>query len=84
MAGLLITLFYFIRNKKAVMNTLILTFAFMLIGYSTYLILIISANAETPLNENKPKNAIALLSYLNREQYGNSHCVVRSILQFAA
>ena len=71
MAGLLITLFYFIRNKKAVMNTLILTFAFMLIGYSTYLILIIRANAETPLNENKPKNAIALLSYLNREQYGD-------------
>ncbi|MGD0710301.1 MAG: DUF2723 domain-containing protein [Bacteroidales bacterium] len=71
MAGLLITLFYYIRNKKAVMNTLILTFAFMLIGYSTYLILIIRANAETPLNENKPKNAIALLSYLNREQYGD-------------
>ncbi|MGD0710299.1 MAG: DUF2723 domain-containing protein [Bacteroidales bacterium] len=71
MVGLLITLFYFIRNKKAVLNTLILTFAFMLIGYSTYMILVIRANAQTPLNENSPKNAIALLSYLNREQYGD-------------
>jgi hypothetical protein len=69
--GLLITLFYFIRNKKTILNTLVLTFAFMLIGYSTYMILVIRANAGTPLNENAPKNAISLLSYLNREQYGD-------------
>jgi tetratricopeptide (TPR) repeat protein len=69
-SGLLVTLFYFMRNKKAAMNTLILTFAFLLMGYSTYLILVIRSNAQTPLNENSPKNAIALLSYLNREQYG--------------
>jgi len=69
-SGLLVMLFYFMRNKKAAMNTLILTFAFLLMGYSTYLILIIRSNAQTPLNENSPKNAIALLSYLNREQYG--------------
>ena len=69
--GLLITLFYFIRFKKAVLNTLILMFAFLLIGYSTYMILVIRSNAKTPLNENSPKNAIALLSYLNREQYGD-------------
>ena len=69
--ALLITLFYSIRNKKVVLNTLILTFAFLLIGYSTYMILVIRSNAKTPLNENAPKNAIALLSYLNREQYGD-------------
>ena len=71
MVGLLIFLFYKIRNKKAVLNTLILTFAFMLMGYSTYMILVIRSNAETPICENEPKNAIALLSYLNREQYGD-------------
>ncbi len=71
MVGLFIVLIYFIRNKKAVLNTAILCFVFFLIGYSTYLILVIRSNANTPLNENSPKNAIALLSYLNREQYGD-------------
>ena len=71
MTGVFITIFYLIRNKKVVLNTVILCFTFLLIGYSTYLILIIRSNANTPLNENSPKNAIALLAYLNREQYGD-------------
>ena len=71
MAGFLVTLFYLLRNKKVILNTMILAFTFLLIGYSTYLILVIRSNANTPLNENSPKNAIALLSYLNREQYGD-------------
>jgi hypothetical protein len=33
--------------------------------------LVIRANANTPINENAPKDAISLLSYLNREQYGD-------------
>ena len=32
--------------------------------------LVIRANANTPINENDPKDAVSLLSYLNREQYG--------------
>jgi hypothetical protein len=71
MAGVFITVFYLIRNKKVILNTVILCFTFLLIGYSTYLILIIRSNANTPLNENAPKNAITLLAYLGREQYGD-------------
>ena len=33
--------------------------------------LVIRSNANTPINENSPKDAISLLSYLNREQYGD-------------
>ncbi len=33
--------------------------------------IIIRANANTPINENSPDDAIGLLSYLNREQYGS-------------
>jgi hypothetical protein len=62
---------YTIKKQKALLNTIILAFMFLLIGYSTYLILVIRSNANTPLNENAPKDAIALLSYLNREQYGD-------------
>ena len=62
---------YSTKKQKVLLNTIILTFTFLLIGYSTYIILVIRSNANTPLNENSPKNAIALLSYLNREQYGD-------------
>jgi len=58
------------RKGKLIWNTIALSFAFMLIGYSTFLTLVIRSNAGTPINENAPKDAPSLLSYLNREQYG--------------
>jgi tetratricopeptide (TPR) repeat protein len=61
---------YSVRNYKNVLNTVILAFVYLLIGYSSFFILIIRSNAGTPINENNPQDAIGLLSYLNREQYG--------------
>ncbi|HOW25136.1 MAG TPA: DUF2723 domain-containing protein [Bacteroidales bacterium] len=69
--GVLLTLLYFVRYRKALLNTVILSFVFILIGYSSFLLIIIRANANTPINENEPSDAISLLSYLNREQYGD-------------
>ena len=69
--GGLSVLIYFVRYKKALLKTALLSFAFILIGYSSFFVLVIRANADTPLNENAPKDAISLLSYLNREQYGD-------------
>ncbi len=59
-----------IRYKKVILNTIMLSFIFILIGYSSFFILIIRSNENTPINENCPDDAISLLSYLNREQYG--------------
>ena len=70
-AGIYFGLKYAVKKQNTLLHTIILTFTFLLIGYSTYFILIIRSNADTPLNENSPKNAIALLAYLNREQYGD-------------
>jgi hypothetical protein len=70
--GLVIWGLWFTRKRqKAVLNTIVLGFTFILIGYSSFVILVIRANADTPINENAPKDAISLLSYLNREQYGD-------------
>ncbi len=62
---------YYFKNKKAHLNTLILSITFILIGYSTFLLIVIRSNTNTPINENAPKDAVSLLSYLNREQYGD-------------
>ncbi|MCP4550479.1 MAG: DUF2723 domain-containing protein, partial [Bacteroidetes bacterium] len=62
---------YTAAKRKHVLNTVILAFVFILIGYSSFFMLIIRSNAKTPIDENSPKDAISLLSYLNREQYGS-------------
>ena len=72
---LLVALFYFglkyTKNKGLVtFNTLILCILFILIGFSTWLMLPIRANANTVINENKPSDAREVLAYYNREQYG--------------
>jgi hypothetical protein len=59
------------QRGKVLWNTIVLSFTFILIGYSSFFMLVIRSNANTPINENEPTNAISLLSYLNREQYGD-------------
>ena len=71
--GLIIYGLHWTRKKmKPVFNTAILSVLFLILGYSTFATLIIRANANTPINENAPKDAVALLTYLNREQYGDT------------
>jgi len=53
------------------LNAAILAFMFILIGYSSFFMIVIRSNANTPINENEPNDAISLLAYLNREQYGD-------------
>jgi hypothetical protein len=72
---LIVATFYFGLNytkKKGHVfyNTLILATLFILIGFSTWMMLPIRANANTPINENKPSDAAEVLAYYNREQYG--------------
>ncbi len=70
-AGAVAGLFYYWRDKKALLNTVVLSFIFIMIGYASFFMLVIRSNASTPIDENDPENAISLLSYLNREQYGS-------------
>ena len=64
---------YFTHEKKnfSKLNTAILSLLFFLIGYSSFFVLIIRSNANTPIDENNPEDAVSLLAYLNREQYGS-------------
>jgi hypothetical protein len=56
---------------KSTQNTILLAFAFILIGFSTYTIALIRSNFNPPLNENNPSNVLNFTSYLKREQYGS-------------
>ncbi|MCP2027035.1 hypothetical protein L1276_002179 [Flavobacterium sp. HSC-32F16] len=72
---LLIAFFYFglkFTKQKGLIfyNTIILCILFILIGFSTWIMLPVRANANTVINENKPSDAAEVLAYYNREQYG--------------
>ena len=64
-------LHYTHKKKKVIFNTIILALMFILIGYTSFLMLVIRSNAHVPINENAPKDALALKAYLGREQYGS-------------
>ena len=78
-AGLvLVGIFYFglkyTRKKNYyIANLIVLSVLFIMIGFSSWLMLPIRANANTTINENNPSSARELLAYYNREQYGDAN-----------
>ncbi|MBT8288108.1 MAG: DUF2723 domain-containing protein [Flavobacteriaceae bacterium] len=75
---ILIALFYYglkQSRKKGLkwVNTLILCVLFIFVGFSSWLMLPIRANADVVINENDPSSARELLAYYNLEQYPKTH-----------
>ena len=74
-AALIIFLFFYYglkytRKKNLVnLNTGILAVLFVLLGFSSWIMIPIRANANTVINENSPSDARLLLAYYNLEQY---------------
>jgi hypothetical protein len=60
-----------VKNNR-ILNIGSLAFLFIVLGYSTYLVTFVRANANTPMNENDPSNLKRLVSYLERDQYGET------------
>lgn len=74
MGLLFVAVFYFTlrytrKNKFYTGNLIVLCFMFLFLGFSSWLLLPIRANAQTVVNENNPEDARSLLAYYNREQY---------------
>jgi len=78
-AGLCFVLFFYYslrytqRQKWVNVNTGILCILFVLVGFSSWLMIPIRANANTVINENSPADARSLLAYYNLEQYPETH-----------
>lgn len=76
--GILIILgmfvFFFSRKNKINprwLNTSALMILMMLVGYSTYTVIVIRSAAQPTMDQNSPDNVFSLQYYLNREQYGD-------------
>ncbi|OGU36224.1 MAG: hypothetical protein A2315_09395 [Ignavibacteria bacterium RIFOXYB2_FULL_35_12] len=60
-----------IKEKKPTIHLVAMSFIFALIGFTTFAMVIIRSNQNPPMNENEPNTFTELVSYLNREQYGD-------------
>ncbi len=58
-------------SNKSIYPTIVLSVIYMIIGFSCWMVIPIRANANPPMNLNNPNNAIGMLDYYNREQYGD-------------
>ena len=67
------TLNYAYKKNKVRLQTGILCLLFIFIGFSSWLMIPIRANANTVINENSPTDARLLLAYYNLEQYPETH-----------
>ena len=68
-------LFKTLQQGKVLLNTALLCFTMIVIGFSLFSIVIIRSSAKTPTNEYQPDNPFTLVRYLGREQYGSNPLV---------
>jgi hypothetical protein len=62
---------YTVKKKMVLWNTILTAFTVIVIGYSSFAMIVIRSSANPPMDENNPDDVFSLLSYLNREQYGD-------------
>ena len=62
---------YTYQKSRIILNTALTFLTVLLIGYSAFAMILIRANVDPTMNQNDPNDAFSLLSYLNREQYGD-------------
>ena len=74
-------LLYFVLNyakdgihwvSARLMNTTLLCLLMIMIGYSSYAVIVIRSEANPPMDQNSPEDVFTLGSYLARDQYGDS------------
>ncbi len=73
--ALLVVLGYLIywsgKENKQTLHLIVKSILFAIIGFSSYAMIIIRSNQDTPINLNSPKTFPEFVKYMNREQYGD-------------
>jgi len=66
---------FFYYKKQLVtarwINTVLMMITVLLIGYSSYTVIVVRSSAKPTMDQNSPDNVFALKSYFNRDQYGD-------------
>lgn len=65
-------IWYTQKKKYRTTNIILICYAMILIGFSSYSVIMIRSIADPPIDENDPETVEAFISYLKREQYGST------------
>ncbi|HEY6952334.1 MAG TPA: DUF2723 domain-containing protein, partial [Bacteroidota bacterium] len=65
-------IYYFSKKNKRIPYLASFSFVLIVLGFTTYTTVYIRANAHTPMNENNPSDMARMVTYLEREQYGET------------
>ncbi len=71
-----------LRRNWVVVNMVVMAYALIMVGFSSYALIFIRSNANPPIDMNNPENILTFLSYMKREQYGDRP-LVKGTLYYA-
>ncbi len=71
--GLLVFgIWYSLKHNKMLLNSVLTVIAVIMVGYSSFALIIIRANAHPPMDQNDPSDVFSFIYYINRTQYGRT------------
>lgn len=70
-AGIAYAIWHTQKKQMVLLNTALLALTFVIVGFSSYTMIVIRSHAQPSINMNNPSNIFSLVSYINREQYGD-------------
>jgi len=71
-AGLIMGIRYSLKSKRVILNYVMTCLTVIMIGYSSYAMIMIRSSAKPPMNQNNPSDVFSLSYYINMQQYGSS------------
>jgi hypothetical protein len=71
-AALVFGIRYSLKKQKVILNYILTALAVIIIGYSSYAMIMIRSAARPPMNQNDPSNVFSFIYYINMEQYGTA------------
>lgn len=72
LGGIVAGIWYAHKTQRTVLHTALMSILLIYLGFSSYTIILVRSNADPAIDQNHPANAAQFLSYVKREQYGES------------
>jgi hypothetical protein len=70
--GLAYGIYYSLTHNRVILNYVLTSLTVVMIGYSSYAMIMIRSTARPPMNQNNPSDVFSLSYYINMKQYGSS------------
>jgi hypothetical protein len=70
--GLAYGIYYSMKRKRVILNYVMTSLIVIMIGYSSYTMIMIRSSARPPMNQNNPSDVFSLSYYINMKQYGSA------------